>query len=83
MKLPGRLPASGCLAALGDREGAMDHLERSLEFNYSFFSWRTGLGPMYDELRDDPRFLSVMTRLEAQRDEQRANIDRMRAEGLL
>jgi TolB-like protein/Flp pilus assembly protein TadD len=83
MKLPGRLPASGCLAALGDREGALDHLERSLEFDYSFSSWQIGLGPMYDELRDEPRFQAVMTRMEAKRDEQRANLDRMRAEGLL
>jgi tetratricopeptide (TPR) repeat protein len=83
MKLPERLPVSDCLAALGDHDGALDWLEQSLEFDYSFSSWQIGLGPMYDELREDPRFLSVMTRLEAKRDEQRANVDRMHVEGQL
>jgi tetratricopeptide (TPR) repeat protein len=83
MKLSGRLPASECLAGLGDRNGALDRLEQSLEFDYSFFSWQTGLGPMYDELRDEPRFQAVMAELENRRAAQRANVDRMRAEGLL
>jgi TolB-like protein/Flp pilus assembly protein TadD len=83
MKLPERLPVSDCLAALGDHDGTLDWLEQSLEFDYSFSSWQIGLGPMYDELREDPRFLSVMTRLEAKRDEQRANVDRMHVEGQL
>jgi hypothetical protein len=83
MKLPERLPVSDCLAALGDHDGTLDWLEQSLEFDYSFSSWQIGLGPMYDEVREDPRFLSVMTRLEAKRDEQRANVDRMHVEGQL
>ena len=83
MKRPGRLPVSDCLAALGDRAGALDHLEATLEFDYSFDSWQTGLGPMFDELRNDPRFLAVMAELERRRNEQRANLDQMRAEGRL
>ncbi len=83
MKRPGRLPVSDCLAALGDRAGALDRLEATLEFDYSIYSWQTGLGPMYDELRDDPRFVAVMAELEKRRNEQRANLDQMRAEGRL
>ena len=80
MKRPGRLPVSDCLAALGDRAGALDQLEATLEFDYSFDSWQTGLGPMFDELHDEPRFVAVMGELEKRRNEQRANLDRMRAE---
>ena len=83
MKRPGRLPVSDCLAALGDRAGALDQLQATLEFDYSFDSWQTGLGPMYDELRDEPRFVAVMAELEKRRNEQRANLDQMLTEGRL
>jgi tetratricopeptide (TPR) repeat protein len=78
-----RLPLGECLAALGDREGALAHIEALASLDYSFFSWFPQRQPMFDELRTEPRFIAAVARLEEKRDEQRANLERMQAGGSL
>jgi TolB-like protein len=80
---PERLVPGTCLAALGDREGALNQIDKLHSADQSFFTWYRFRMPMFDDLRDEPRFQAVMAHLEANTAEQRANLDRMREAGEL
>jgi len=58
-------------AARGDRQEAMDWFERAYDGGFRFMRW-VPVDPAFDEFRDNPRYLNVMAKMEA-------DIERMRA----
>lgn len=52
------------LAAIGHRQGALDHLDLAYESGFRFVRW-LAIDPALDEIRDEPHFEEWMTRLEA------------------
>jgi adenylate cyclase len=57
-------------AARGERQEAMDWFERAYDAGFRFVRWPP-VDPAFDAFRDDPRYLDVMARMEA-------DIERMR-----
>jgi len=47
---------------LGDRAGALDHLEQAYEAGSELLVWLK-IDKIYDPLRSDPRFIALMKRL--------------------
>ena len=47
---------------MGDRERAIDYLERVYAANSEFLVWMCG-DPLYDSLRSEPRFVALLKRL--------------------
>jgi serine/threonine-protein kinase len=48
---------------LGDRARALDGLERALDARATDLAW-LGVHPMFDPLRDEPRFQAVLQRID-------------------
>jgi TolB-like protein/Tfp pilus assembly protein PilF len=73
---PERFGADGCYALAGPPEKALDVLERQFE-NHFVDSWRWILQrPLYDPLRDHPRFIALQSRYDARMAEQVAELRR-------
>jgi len=72
------------LALIGDRDAAIEMLQRRF---VSRFDWAPMAGlegePSFAELRKDPRFQALIRQLRSQVDEQRRELDRLRAEGVV
>jgi TolB-like protein/Flp pilus assembly protein TadD len=69
-----------CQAARGDFEKALTSMETHINHNHLMY-WKLGSRlPMFDPLRDDPRFIAIQQEYERKIAVQRAEIDAMRAE---
>jgi hypothetical protein len=71
------------LALGGDRDAAIAMLQRSAASKYAFTdSWYfLEVEPVYDGLRQDPRFQAILRDARAHGAEQRLELDRRRAAG--
>jgi len=67
-------------AALGDTEAALEWAEQAYDLG---FKWYVGLAadPAFGAIQDDPRWLELLSRMERDVAEQRANVERWEAEG--
>lgn len=63
-------------AARGDVEKAIEWAERAYEENGYRFPRYIGLDPMFDSVRDDPRFQAIVDRMQADVEEMRRRIER-------
>jgi len=50
-------------AALGDGDAALSYLERAYDLGFRFVRWLP-IDPAFDDLRDDPRYEEIMTRMD-------------------
>ena len=80
-----RYPVSAALAMSGDRDESIAMLERDLAERYlpSRTLARAGTEPAYATLRSDPRFKAIVREYQANAEEQRRELARLRAEGLV
>lgn len=62
-------------AALGDTERALDLLEQSAEAGSSWDAW-TELDPLFDAVRDEPRFVAIVGRMADNRVRMRLRVER-------
>lgn len=63
-------------AARGEREEAIRWAERAYESNGYRFPTFIGIDPMFDSVRDDPRFMALISKMEADVAETRRRIER-------
>jgi tetratricopeptide (TPR) repeat protein len=69
-----------CQAARGDFEKALASMETQINHNHLMY-WKLGSRmPLFDPLRDDPRFIAIQQEYERKIAVQSAEIDAMRAE---
>ncbi len=69
-----------CQAARGDFENALASMQTRLNHNHLMY-WKLGLRmPMFDPLREDPRYIAMQQEYERKIAVQRAEIEAMRAE---
>jgi TolB-like protein len=73
------------LALDGDTEGAIAMLERGLAYDSMNSQWWYFFEsePAFDKLRKDPRYQAMRSKVQAHAEEQRRELDRLRAEGLV
>ena len=71
------------LALNGDREAAIAMLERAFASNAAMTDRRYKTEPAFEGIRKDPRFQTLVRKAREHMDEQRRELDRMRAEGLV
>jgi TolB-like protein/tetratricopeptide (TPR) repeat protein len=64
---------------MGDAQLALDRLERAIEAGWRYY-YVSHHDPRWQALADDPRFLSLMDRVKADVDRQRAEVERIDAE---
>ena len=69
-----------CQAARGDFEKALTSMETLINHNHLMYFKISSRLPLFDPLRDDPRFIAVQQEYEHRIAVQRAEIDAMRAE---
>jgi tetratricopeptide (TPR) repeat protein len=58
-KLFGELDLAGCYARLGDKQKALDELEKHLD---QMHHWELNFDPVYDSLHNEPRFHTLLKR---------------------
>ena len=69
-----RYGAELCLLALGEKEQALDALETRVQHGHTGFSWFTYNLPMFDLIRDEPRFLAIVESIETNMARQRESL---------
>ena len=71
-----------CLAAMGEFEMALTHLEKRWSQGRLDFWWEPQLLEFFDPLRGDPRFETAIAGVEVEMARQRDSLRRLEAEGL-
>jgi tetratricopeptide (TPR) repeat protein len=72
------------LALDGDGDAAIEMLQARMASKFDLTAmWRLGTEPAYAELRKEARFQALMQRLRSYLEEQRRELERLRAEGLV
>jgi TolB-like protein/Tfp pilus assembly protein PilF len=81
MEHPDEFMPQVCQAAQGDFTAALSSMETVLKHNHLFFWRTTHLLPMFDPIRDDPRYLALDQRYQQNIATQRAEYERRKETG--
>jgi len=74
---------AAAFAILGNYDSALDELAVAVKQRRTSGWWYLERDPVFREVRDRPRFKALMEEARQQRSEQRALVDKMRAEGVI
>jgi tetratricopeptide (TPR) repeat protein len=74
---------TGCYAAVGDYDKALDAFEVSVDHGHYGFWWAWTQLPSFEPLRGNPRWEAGMTKIHERNAQQRENLARVRAQAQL